>query len=217
MPVQGISSWKSHPLPRFPFRCPASAGGGRGASGRPGGHGEGPNTRSHPELGRESPQRRWYCVPRRGRVGRRQVRRTHPPAAHPGPTRPATNPSPTIRPQPKAPRHPDAGWSSPVARQAHNLKVAGSNPAPATKSETPARSAARAFPRCALPLLRHADEYFIAIEADLFHSRRDRGEQYGPRGDAAAALAAEPCADPAIRQCSGRNRPVLAALRPGAG
>ena len=27
-----------------------------------------------------------------------------------------------------------AGWSSPVARQAHNLKVAGSNPAPATKS-----------------------------------------------------------------------------------
>jgi hypothetical protein len=27
-----------------------------------------------------------------------------------------------------------AGWSSLVARQAHNLKVAGSNPAPATKS-----------------------------------------------------------------------------------
>src|SRR5690242_8924166 len=35
----------------------------------------------------------------------------------------------------------DAGWSSPVARQAHNLKVAGSNPAPATNfplTETPA-------------------------------------------------------------------------------
>jgi hypothetical protein len=29
---------------------------------------------------------------------------------------------------------PVAGWSSPVARQAHNLKVAGSNPAPATIS-----------------------------------------------------------------------------------
>ena len=27
----------------------------------------------------------------------------------------------------------DAGWSSLVARQAHNLKVVGSNPAPATK------------------------------------------------------------------------------------
>ena len=26
-----------------------------------------------------------------------------------------------------------AGWSSPVARQAHNLKVGGSNPSPATK------------------------------------------------------------------------------------
>ena len=26
-----------------------------------------------------------------------------------------------------------AGWSSPVARQAHNLKAAGSNPAPASK------------------------------------------------------------------------------------
>ena len=40
---------------------------------RLGGHGEGSNTRSHPELGRENPQRRWYCVLRRGRVGRRQV------------------------------------------------------------------------------------------------------------------------------------------------
>jgi hypothetical protein len=27
-----------------------------------------------------------------------------------------------------------AGWSSPVARQAHNLKVVGSNPTPATNS-----------------------------------------------------------------------------------
>jgi hypothetical protein len=30
-------------------------------------------TRSHLELGRENPQRRWYFVLRRGRVGRRQV------------------------------------------------------------------------------------------------------------------------------------------------
>jgi hypothetical protein len=27
----------------------------------------------------------------------------------------------------------DAGWSSPVAREAHNLEVVGSNPAPATE------------------------------------------------------------------------------------
>ena len=36
----------------------------------------------------------------------------------------------------------DAGWSSPVARQAHNLKVAGSNPAPATN---PQRSSGRIY------------------------------------------------------------------------
>jgi hypothetical protein len=32
----------------------------------------------------------------------------------------------------------DAGWSSPVARQAHNLKVVGSNPTPATTDKNPA-------------------------------------------------------------------------------
>ena len=35
-------------------------------------------------------------------------------------------------------QHGDAGWSSPVARQAHNLKVVGSNPTPATNNTTPA-------------------------------------------------------------------------------
>ena len=30
--------------------------------------------------------------------------------------------------------HPDAGWSSLVARRAHNPKVVGSNPAPATNA-----------------------------------------------------------------------------------
>src|SRR5690242_21613146 len=30
-----------------------------------------------------------------------------------------------------------AGWSSPVARQAHNLKVVGSNPTPATSAHSP--------------------------------------------------------------------------------
>ena len=34
-----------------------------------------------------------------------------------------------------------AGWSSPVARQAHNLKVTGSNPVPATKIESALRGA----------------------------------------------------------------------------
>ena len=31
----------------------------------------------------------------------------------------------------------DAGWSSMVARRAHNPKVVGSNPAPATNIKTP--------------------------------------------------------------------------------
>ncbi len=72
----------------------------------------GARTRSHPELGRENPQRPWYCASRHGRVGRRQVFQPIPPSPKPSP---------------------NAGWSSPVARQAHNLKAAGSNPAPATK------------------------------------------------------------------------------------
>jgi hypothetical protein len=41
--------------------------------------------------------------------------------------------------------HFDAGWSSPVARQAHNLKVVGSNPTPATIMS--ARILARSFDR----------------------------------------------------------------------
>ena len=39
----------------------------------------------------------------------------------------------------------DAGWSSPVARWAHNPKVAGSNPAPATKFSKEARLYRLAF------------------------------------------------------------------------
>ena len=77
----------------------------------------GANTRSHPELGRENPLRRWYFVSRRGRVGRCQAGRAR------------NSILITI------PKHTsDAGWSSPVARQAHNLKVTGSNPVPATKN-----------------------------------------------------------------------------------
>ena len=60
----------------------------------------------HSELGRENLQRRWYFVLRHGRVGRCRALKT---------------------------QLTSAGWSSLVARQAHNLKVAGSNPAPATK------------------------------------------------------------------------------------
>ena len=88
-------------------------------------------TRSHPELGRENPPRQWYCVSK-----------TWESRSPPGPPTTLHNrlepPVPSCHAGHTVPhmpiQHPDAGWSSPVARQAHNLKVAGSNPAPATKS-----------------------------------------------------------------------------------
>jgi hypothetical protein len=43
-----------------------------------------------------------------------------------------------------------AGWSSPVARQAHNLKAAGSNPAPATKNTQKPRRQKRRGAFCRL-------------------------------------------------------------------
>ena len=124
---------------------------------------QGDQTRSHSELGRQTPQRPWYCVPKTresrsppgpqstDRSGTRDPDRK-PPSATKNPipkptshrhTRPFSSPKPQQRhretPGRPAPagrlRHPTAGWSSPVARQAHNLKVAGSNPAPATKLE----------------------------------------------------------------------------------
>ena len=74
------------PLPRTDVRDRRVSRG----FGRPGGHSEGHNTRSHPELGRENPLRRWYCASRRGRVGRRQAFQTRPP----------TRPSPGLDPGP---------------------------------------------------------------------------------------------------------------------
>src|SRR5579872_7275998 len=106
-------------------------------------------TRSHPELGRQTLLRQWYYVSRHGRVGRCQACKGQeiplrifrnggsralwvwrPPFVFAG-----------TSPIPRRPRQNDkkalyfgAGWSSPVARQAHNLKVPGSNPGPATKA-----------------------------------------------------------------------------------
>ena len=100
----------------------------------------GGHTRSHPELGREDPQRRWYCTLRCGRVGRCQVfqaRCRHMQACSGdlyrtvSTARRGQGPDPAPRPE-LCFASGDAGWSSPVARQAHNLKVVGSNPTPAT-------------------------------------------------------------------------------------
>src|SRR5688572_18559287 len=80
-----------------------------------------------------------------------------------GPQRPQKFRHTRRRPH-KTTRH--AGWSSPVARQAHNLKVAGSNPAPATKPKTPLKQQLGGVFCCLLsaaasrsaPILLHAKE-----------------------------------------------------------
>ena len=45
----------------------------------------------------------------------------------------------------KTQSHPDAGWSSPVARHAHNLKVTGSNPVPAPSRSPRLVGSSKAF------------------------------------------------------------------------
>ncbi len=95
-------------------------------------------TRSHLELGRENPQRPWYCVLRHGRVGRRQVFQpidTHHIHRHPDEAC-GLRQGGVVRDGTWVKKF-NAGWSSPVARQAHNLKAARSNRAPATTDNKP--------------------------------------------------------------------------------
>ena len=67
-----------------------------------------------------------------------------------------------------------AGWSSPVARQAHNLKAAGSNPAPATKSKSPRK---RAFfvrkSRINIPAPKPSAPHFAPDRRTGFHGLLD--------------------------------------------
>ena len=105
---------------------------------RLGGLSGGPSTRSHPELGRETLLRQWYFGLSRGRVGRRQV--FHEDGCQKTPFTMTIPPikglhSATLNliSVASAQNTNNAGWSSQVARQAHNLKVRGSNPLPATK------------------------------------------------------------------------------------
>ena len=82
----------------------------------------------------------------------------------------------------------DAGWSSPVARQAHNLKVIGSNPIPATKHQN-ARQArpARAFLR--LGALGSADKFEpVSGGGKMDHAEEAVGELVVAGGDGAVDL-----------------------------
>jgi hypothetical protein len=51
----------------------------------------------------------------------------------------------------------NAGWSSPVARQAHNLKVVGSNPTPATIASS------AAWPESRVADLAHRKQPFLIL------------------------------------------------------
>jgi hypothetical protein len=109
-------------------------------------------TRSHPELGRQTLPRQWYYVSRPGRVGRCQAceKRKHS-SSHIKPNGGSLTQIAAVcvyKPRDLSSlwhTHLDAGWSSPVARQAHNLKVTGSNPVPATKLNKARRTMRRAF------------------------------------------------------------------------
>ena len=86
-----------------------------------------PPDASRPTAGRHSSLVGARQRSRQGTGPRRQA------AAAPGQVPDRPRPPYSFR-QRRRRHHDDAGWSSPVARQAHNLKVVGSNPTPATKS-----------------------------------------------------------------------------------
>src|SRR5689334_6831412 len=70
-----------------------------------------------------------------------------------------------------------AGWSSPVARQAHNLKVAGSNPAPATNQEPAFERAFLCLPSVAVgPLAMVGDVEPFALRIPRMPERHHRSD-----------------------------------------
>ena len=99
-------------------------------------------TRSLSEHGRETPLRQWYFVSRRGRVGRCQVCKSQLIFSEQNQFSKTNIAAQAAFMLPIY----NAGWSSPVARQAHNLKAAGSNPAPATISNCDLASRTSAAP-----------------------------------------------------------------------
>src|SRR3954453_18951600 len=143
-------------------------------------------TRSHPELGRQTLQRRWYYVSRPGRVGRCQ--------ACQGQKISSSECSLLSGSRSESRFVFGAGWSSPVARQAHNLKVTGSNPVPATTQHTSTHHKP--------PALRARG--FLAFEpcaagARPGHDRRRDREGRAVRAEDAAAPAREWRACSAVR------------------
>lgn len=95
----------------------------------------------------------------------------------------------------------DAGWSSPVARQAHNLKVTGSNPVPATRYQK--RPASRG-PFC-----------YAAVRAARFELSSGAAGEAEAAGQKCRILSPQPCDTdtpvakaPGSFVCSRRQLPI---------
>ena len=77
-----------------------------------------------------------------------------------------------------------AGWSSPVARQAHNLKVIGSNPIPATKHLIDISVKTKSRPLGGFSFLRRGDGCLSGKECEV------SAVMQAPTGDAVSASTA---------------------------
>ena len=100
-----------------------------------------------------------------------------------------------------------AGWSSPVARQAHNLKVVGSNPTPATKSnKTPPTYSVGGV--CRLSILRPNP---ASLGSELRHARFNfHGDSYIALHDCRTSY----MRDPSVVGCSGLGARWRGGARP---
>ena len=125
-----------------------------------------------------------------------------------------------------------SGWSSPVARQAHNLKVVGSNPTPATNvSRKPVHSLAaalthqypsRLLSRSLVEAMRtrrvaHQDiavNVFAKRDRILAELRRESGGSFSVVYNALSQIAAErKCSKLRLDDVKGRIKKIRAATR----
>ena len=104
-------------------------------------------SRSRRKSGQKGRRKRPFVIRKTADTRRSQPRERHPPRTPPleGTHRRRHQKKPGLSPGRQNADILDAGWSSPVARQAHNLKVVGSNPTPATKSTPPIKQDWRRF------------------------------------------------------------------------
>src|SRR6185503_15697581 len=79
--------------------------------------------------------------------------------------------------------HQTAGWSSLVARWAHNPKVGGSNPPPATKPDEQLASLPATNPKFLLTTGRTSRFFLYALEAKTPRARNSPTQTFAPPGE----------------------------------